>query len=346
MAAKKRRAHPTVKQTLFEDVCSFNFFKAVHLLEGGGRGTALGKALSPSKDPVRFRVKPGFTFPASDMLAIQNGHVDRSPVVTVNFMGLVGPKGVLPDWYNAHALEQNHKKDYAITDFLDLFHHRLVSLFYMAWKKYRLAENYRPNNSDPISMGLSSLVGMGENEQKAVPEFDRSARRRLIYFAGMASRIVPTASTVEAVITNATGVTARIKQFVERMIPIDVQEKTCLGRANGTLKKDALCGGRIRDVVSCFIVELGPMSWRKYLAYQSRSRNLELVRKLIRFLVGLEYDFEIRLILEGPKIPNLELGGGKRGAPVLGRTVLLKRPTRRYWKDVVVKTTTAKEYGS
>ncbi len=339
MAAKKRRSHTAVKQALFEDVCSFNFFKAVHLLEKESRGQSLGKALSPRNDPVRFQVKPGFSFPASDMLAIRNGHVNRPPVVTVNFMGLVGPNGILPDWYNAHALERNHDKDYVMTDFLDLFHHRLISLFYMAWKKYRLAENYRSDDGDPISLGLSSLVGMGESEQKAEPEFDRSVRRRLIYFAGIAARIVPTASTVETIITGATGVTARIRQFVERMIPIDAQEKTCLGRVNGTLKKDALCGGRIRDAASSFIVELGPMSWKKYITYQSRSQNLELVRKLIRFLVGFEYDFEVRLILQGPKIPSLELGGGKRGAPVLGRTVLLKRPGRRYWKNVVVKTT-------
>lgn len=344
MAAKKRRAHLTVKQALLEDICRFNFFKAVHLLEKGSRGTPLGKALSPGKDPVRFRVRPGFSFPASDMQAIQNGQVDRSAEVTVNFMGLVGPNGILPDWYNAHALEQNYNKDYAMTDFFDLFHHRLISLFYMAWKKYRLAENYHSDNKDPISLGLSSLVGMGESEQKAAPQFDHSLRRRLIYFTGIASRIVPTASTVEAIVAGATGTKACVKQFVERMIPIDAQEMSCLGSANSTLKKDALCGGRIRDAASLFIVELGPMPWKKYLAYQSRSRNLALVRKLIRFLVGLEYDFKIRLILSGPQIPSLELGGGKRGKPVLGRTILLKRPDRRYWKNVVVKTTMAESY--
>ncbi len=343
MAAEKRRTRTSVKQKLHEDVCSFNFFKAVHLLEGYGRGRALGKTISPGKDPVRFRVRPGFTFPASDMHAIQNGHVNSDPVVTVNFMGLIGPNGVLPHWYNSHAQALNHKKDYAFTDFLDLFHHRLISLFYLAWKKYRLPENYLPDGSDPVSRCLAGYIGMDEAQQKADPEFANVSRRRLIYYAGLASRNVPTVSAVEAIIANATGVPVHVEQFVERMLSIHEKDRTCLGQANGTLNKDALCGSRVRNIASFFEVTLGPMSWEKYIAFQPKSRNLALVRKLITFIVGLEYEFEIRLVIKGPDIPSLPLGGGKEGAPILGRTVLLKWPDKPYQKNVDVKENRSEE---
>lgn len=341
MAPKNRTTHTTVKETLFDEVCSFNFFKAVHLLEGYSQGRALGRRLSPKDDPVRFRVKPGFVFPASDMLSIQNGHRHRDPVVTVNFMGLIGPKGVLPDWYNDHAQTLNYNKDYALTDFFDIFHHRLISLFYLAWKKYRLAENYRPDGSDCISKSLAGFIGMGTDVQKADPDFDRMARRRLTYFAGLASRTVPTVAAVETIITNATAAPAKVEQFVERMLPIHRQDRTCLGRANSTLKRDALCGSRVRDVTSMFVVALGPLSWKKYLAFQPHSRNLALLKKLITFIVGLEYEFKIRLIIKGREIPSLPLGGSKFGAPVLGRTVMLKWPGKPYQKDVVINEATA-----
>ena len=343
MAAEKRRTRTSVEQTLQEDVCSFNFFKAVHLLEGYGRGRPLGKTLSPGKDPVRFRVRPGFTFPASDILSIQNGHLHSDPVVTVNFMGLIGPSGVLPHWYNSHAQALNHKKDYALTDFLDLFHHRLISLFYLAWKKYRLPENYLPDGIDPVSRCLAGYIGMDEAQQKADPEFARVSRRRLIYYAGLATRNVPTVSAVEAVIANATGVPVHVEQFVERMLSIHEKDRTCLGQANSTLNKDALCGSRVRNIASFFEVQLGPMSWEKYIAFQPRSRNLALVRKLITFIVGLEYEFEIRLIIKGPEIPGLPLGAGKERAPILGRTVLLKWPDKPYRKNVEVKENRSEE---
>ncbi len=339
MAAKKRRTRTSVKQTLWQDASGFNFFKAVHLLEGAGRQRPLDRDQSPGKDPVRFCVKPGFAFPASDIQAIQTSPPGSPPVMQVNFMGLIGPAGVLPNWYNAHAQALNHKKDFALTDFLDLFHHRLIALFYLAWKKYRLPENYHPDGLDPITQSLNSFIGMDDQAPDAKPDFDRTTKRRLLYFTGLAARNVPTAAAIETIVASTTGVPVRVKQFVEQMLAIHEQDRTRLGRANSTLQKDALCGGRVRDIASFFQVTLGPMSWKKYLAFQPRSRNLALVRKLITFIVGLEYEFEIRLILKGPQIPSLALGGGKTGAPILGRTVLLKRPEKAYPKNIEIKQT-------
>jgi type VI secretion system protein ImpH len=337
MATKKRRTRTVVRKNLLEYGCGFNFFKAVHLLEGFSNGKKLGKKLSPGEDPVRFRVEPGFSFPASDIQVVRNGNKNPDPVMTVNFMGLIGPQGVLPNWYNTHALELKLKKDCAFADFLDLFHHRILSLFYLAWKKYRLTENYLPDGSDGITQGLAGFIGMGKPVQNADLDFVKLNRRRLIYFSGLVSRTVPTAKTVETIIANATGVPVRVKQFVVRMLPIHDRDKTRMGRANSTLGKDALCGGRICDAASFFTVELGPLSWKKYLSFQSRSRNLKMVQKLISFVVGVEYEFDIHLILMGREIPSLPLGGGKQGSPVLGRTVMVKRPDKVYQKNVVIK---------
>jgi type VI secretion system protein ImpH len=336
MATTKRRTHTVVRKSLLEYGCGFNFFKAVHLLEGFGNGKKLGKKLSPGEDPVRFRVEPGLCFPASDIQVIRNGNKNPDPVMTVNFMGLIGPQGVLPHWYDTHAQELNHKKDFAFTDFLNLFHHRILSLFYLAWKKYRLTENYLPDGSDAITQGLTSLIGMGKQVQSADPDFVKLNRHQLIYFSGIVSRTVPTARTVEMIIANATGVSVRVKQFVVRMLPIHDRDKTRMGSANSTLGKDALCGGRICDATSFFTVEIGPLSWKKYLSFQPRSNNLKMVRKLISFIVGVEYEFDIHLILIGREIPSLPLGGGKKGSPVLGRTVMVKRPDKVYQKNVVV----------
>jgi type VI secretion system protein ImpH len=143
-------------------------------------------------------------------------------------------------------------------------------------------------------------------------------------------------------VANATGMAVRVRQFVPRMIPIHEQDRTCLGRANSTLKSDALCGSRVCDVMFFFVVELGPMSWKQYLAFQPRSHNLALVRKLIMFIVGLEYEFDLHLILKGPEIPCQRLGGGRRATAVLGRTVLLRRPHKVYSRDIVIKETAAK----
>jgi type VI secretion system protein ImpH len=337
MAAEKRKPNPSVRQRLFDEGCCFNFFKAVHLLESFAGGKAPGRSLSPENDPVRFRVLPGFNFPASDIMVIRNGHKVPKPEAIINFMGLIGPHGVLPHWYNEHAQQLIYKKDYAFTDFLDMFHHRLISLFYLAWKKYRLAENFLSDGRDPISHSLSDLVGLDPVKQERDTLFYRCIHKRLIYFSGLVSRSVPTASVIEAVISNAAGAPVQVEQFVPRMIAVHTQDRTCLGRKNSTLQKDAMCGGRIRDTSTYFIVKLGPLTWQKYLAFQPRSRNLGIVNHLIARLAGLEYEFEVQLILKGPEIPGLCLGGHK-GAPLLGRTVLLRNTEKPYERDIVVRT--------
>jgi type VI secretion system protein ImpH len=254
--------------------------------------------------------------------------------MTVNFMGLIGPSGVLPDWYNAHAQDLRHRKNEAFVDFLDIFHQRLISLFYRAWKKYRLPETYEPDGGDAVSSAIAALVGL---DTKA-PEngFFRYAQKRLLFFSGLVSRIIPAASAIEVLVKSATGVEVTVTQFIERMLPIHEADRTRLGKRNSTLKRDALCGARVRDMNSMFRVDLGPMSWEKYLAFHPKSANLRLIRKLITYIAGIEYEFEIRLILRGEQIPGLGLGA-REGPPILGRTVLLRSTNRPYGRNVVVR---------
>ena len=335
MAAEKRKQNTSVKRALFEKGYRFNFFKAVNLLERFAGGRAPGESLSAGKDPVRFKVLPGFAFAASDIAGICRS-LDGKPEVTVNFLGLVGPKGVLPDWYNELARQLHVKKDHRLTDFLDIFHQRLISLFYLAWKKYRLAENYRPDGSDRISSSLAELVGMDSGELNRNPEFYRFSRERLIYFSGLVAHRVPTAFTLEAVVSHIMGAKVRIEQFVPRKIPVHENDRTLLGRINGTLNKDAMCGGCIHDAGSFFTVRIGPLTWRKYLQFQPRGSNLSMICKLIERIAGMEYEFDIQLVIKGPDIPGLSLGG-RSGEPLLGRTMLLRNIEKPFPLDIVVK---------
>ncbi len=326
-----------VKTAVYRKGYAFNFFRVVYLLETFAGASSPGKGLSPSQDPVRFRVKPGLEFPASDIQEIRESDGGGAPEMDVNFMGLIGPKGVLPQWYNVHAQHRNYRKDYALTDFFDLFHQRLLSLFYLAWKKYRLTETYTSDCSDPISSALSNLAGITGHDWVDAPDFSQYAQRLLIFFGGLVSRTVPTAAAIETVVSHTTGADVKVEQFVERMIPIHSQDRTCLGKNNSTLQKDALCGSSIRDAGSFFKVHIGPMSWRHYMNFAPASRNLKMIRQLIAYLAGIEYEFEIILIIRGRDIPALALGAREEEAPVLGRTILLRRPDRPYEKDVAVR---------
>jgi type VI secretion system protein ImpH len=88
--------------------------------------------------------------------------------MVVSFLGLTGPSGVLPRHYTELMLNRIRAKDFSLRDFFDLFNHRLISLFYRSWEKFRLPLGYERSRSDDpggkpdlTTWALYCLVGLG-----------------------------------------------------------------------------------------------------------------------------------------------------------------------------------------
>ena len=86
---------------------------------------------------------PSLAFPAAEIQRLELPEDDAGqPRMDVNFLGLTGPQGVLPIYYTQLIAERARLRDTAIRDFLDIFNHRMISLFYRAWEKYRFPIGY------------------------------------------------------------------------------------------------------------------------------------------------------------------------------------------------------------
>ena len=137
---------------LFREPWRFEFFQAVRLLEwiawerapeGAAPRAPVGHDEHPQNECARFRVPPTRGFAASEIASLAQTAPDAPPEMEVNFLGLVGPSGVMPQHYNELVIQRLRRyKDSALRDFLDLFHHRTISLFYRAWEKYRFPVVY------------------------------------------------------------------------------------------------------------------------------------------------------------------------------------------------------------
>src|SRR5262249_27570262 len=87
-----------------------------------------------------------------------------------NFLGLTGPSGVLPRCYTERLLIQDRDfrgpERYSLRAWFDLFNHRMISLFYRAWEKYRFHlfhERGDPGRGEPdtFTLALFSFIGLG-----------------------------------------------------------------------------------------------------------------------------------------------------------------------------------------
>ena len=103
---------------------------------------AVGRFHHPATEIVRFSAHATLTFPASEIQSL-DWREDLPPWMAVNFMGLTGPVGVLPLYYTELVMERLRSRDTGLRDFLDIFNHRAISLFYRAWEKYRLPHSVR-----------------------------------------------------------------------------------------------------------------------------------------------------------------------------------------------------------
>lgn len=324
MAPKKRQSDTGIEAELYSEFYEFSFFKAVDLLEKFARDKKkIGQTLEPGKEPVRFSVKPGFAFPASDIVSLKKGKDGDISQMEVAFMGLIGPSGLLPHWYNELAVEREKNKDHTFVEFLNIFHHRLISLFYLAWKKHRFPENYQPGGSDRLSRYILSLAGLGTSGMVGMLGLPRES---LTFYSGLLSLPVASAASIEAAIEYFSGAPTQVDQFVQRDIPLEEGDRTRLGSANSTLGQDAVCGTQVKECQTKFRVNIGPLGYKKYMRLMPVGDLLLPVFSLIRYMVGIEFEFEIRIFLKKEDVPMCVLGQQGPDAAILGWTTWASSP--------------------
>jgi len=324
VASEKRQSDPGIETQLYNEFYEFSFFKAVELLEKFAQGKKkLGQTLEPGKEPVRFSVKPGFNFPASDIAGLSRSSDTEYAKMEVAFMGLIGPSGLLPNWYNELAIERQKNKDHAFVDFLDIFHHRLISLFYLAWKKHRFPETYEPGAKDRLSRYVLSLAGLGTSGMVGMLGLPRES---LTFYSGLLSLPMASAASIEAAIKYFSGAKTTVDQFVQRDVPLEKDDCTSLGSANASLGSDAVCGTMITECQTKFRVNLGPMGYQAYKRFMPVGDLLFPVFSLIRYMVGIEFEFEIRIFLAKEEVPMCVLGDEGPGKTFLGWTTWASTP--------------------
>ena len=204
-----------MKESLLDNACAFDFFQAIAVLEKLYPDRApIGRMENPAREIARFVARLTLEFPASEIQEVRFGKgEDPQAQIVVNFMGLTGPLGVLPTSYTELLLQRASERDYTLRDFLDLFNHRLVSLFYRAWEKYRFPVSFRRAAHDTFSQYLNDLIGMGTSGLLGRLAFKDAA---LLFYAGLFAQHPHSASGLQGILHDYYEVRCCVEQFVGR----------------------------------------------------------------------------------------------------------------------------------
>ncbi len=330
MAAQGGGTDPPVEQALFEEGYRFDFFQAVRLLERlHPRRKPVGRDAKPGQEVVRFRSHPSLSFPPSQIHEMRRADDEgQPPEMTVAFMGLTGPLGVLPRHYTELVIGRMRQKDETLRDFLDLLNHRFISHFYRAWEKYRAAIGYERAVSqqaalDPFSLCLFDLVGMGTGGLRGRLEIEDEA---LLFYVGLMAQHPHSACAMEGLLADYFAVPVRVVQCVGQWLPLSPEDRSRLGaeEANSSLGVNAVLGSHVWDQQAKFLLRVGPLTYAEFCELLPSGRAFPSLVQLTRFFVGQEFDFDVQLVLRAAEVPRCRLEGTGPRAPRLGWSTWLR----------------------
>lgn len=292
----------------------FDFFQAMRLIECYYEDSPrLGRSKQVEDEaPVRFGQAVSLDFPPSALAAWEKAGKELPDRLQVLFFGLFGPNGPLPLHLTEYALERMGKRDMAFTRFADMFHHRLLCLFYRAWAEAQPVVHYdrhaQGQEEDRFSRHLGSLFGLGMDSLRgrdAMPDLAK------LLFAGHLSCQTRHAEGLSIIIAEFFGIPARIEEFVGEWMDIAPHEQTRLGANEqaGQLGLSTVLGARVFGCQHKIRIVLGPLDIDCYRAMLPGQAGLRELTAIVRNYVGDELAWEVNLVLRQPDIPPLRLDG-------------------------------------
>jgi len=339
MEAASGRPDAGVARELWREPQDFEFCQAVRLLEleacrPGERGS-IGNDTPPERESVRIRSEPSLAFPSHALESLSKD-AGGTPELRQTMLGLVGALGILPQHYTELVLKRVQQKDFALSDFLDLFQHRTASFLFRAWRKYRFAYDFEHmrrsgRGDDDFTHTLRALVGLGTG---GLAHDDAPA---WLYFSGLFADPRRSQAGLAGILRDELQAPVVVDQFVGRWMQLEPEQCSRISSAAGNEEARGLglgfvLGTRVWDVQSAVRARVGPLRRDDFVSLLPGSQRLRGVEDLIRDYLDAELACELELTLAPGEALPARLGGPAR----LGRDTFLEASASST-KPVVVR---------
>lgn len=329
MSTQIRRKNTAVIEQLLKSPELVPFFQAVRLLERGAifhnrhrdstamNERAVGQFTPPTTEVLRFTTHLSLGFPDSEIIRIQREQMEQASRwhMTVSFMGLTGSTGVLPFHYTEILFQRLKMRDPALKSFLDLFNHRIISLFFQAGVKYHLPLAYerqkliqqRRERLDTHTHAILSLLGLGTDhllEQLTIHH------ESLVFFGGLLSQRTRPANSLRQLLAYYFDVPVEVQEFIGEWHELidDVRSRmpyrgnpkgqnACLGRS-------AILGGKGWFVQGKIRVLIGPLNAEQFKRFAPGTTTLRRLNEVVKLYSGGELDSEYVLRVSRQDLPR------------------------------------------
>ncbi|MFJ4153301.1 type VI secretion system baseplate subunit TssG [Pseudomonas sp. NPDC089752] len=300
-------------QRLAREPAAYDFNAALRQLESAfAEQPRIGQASRPAQEAIRFGQQPSLAFEPAMLAGLEHEGAGKAPLLLLNFFGVLGANGPLPLHLTEYVRDrQRNLNDPTLARFLDMFNHRMVSLFYRAWASAQPTVSLDRPAADRFSDYIASLIGMGMPSlqgRNAVPHLAK------LHYAGRLAPHARNAQGLAAVLSDDLQVPVQVQQFVGHwmVLPADGACTLRSGPDAARLGEGTMLGRRVWDAQGKFRLLIGPLDMLQLSRLLPGRQGMIRLTDWVRHYAGLVLEWDVNLIVGREHLSAARLGQGTR----------------------------------
>jgi type VI secretion system protein ImpH len=339
MASTDRQTPDPLVSRFAREIHERDFFQLMRRLQAHWRDWPRhGTSSTPDRDPIRLAQRPSLAFAPSSMEALEEGDIPR---LYVNFFGLFGPNGPLPfhltEFARLRAMGRTDptadevsrmsgrpaagagsrlpsgRRDTTLCDFLDLFHHRLISLFFRAWACHQQTVDFDRAEDQRFPFYVGSFFGLA-NESDSDGIFssfpDDLPRDARLYHGGRLACPTRNREGLEAILQDYFQLPTEVHPFLGRWFDLPATSRCQLGCSpeTGVLGQTAIIGTRTWQRQLTFRIRFGPMKRSDLRRMLPGGDSYRRLSRWVLHYIGCQYHVQVQLVVQADEVPDIRLG--------------------------------------
>lgn len=292
-------------EVIEKNYTGFNYYQLVKLL----RHQAKARNECPEQT-IRYKADLSAAFPKSEISQVtkgfnQNNNKNITTIKSPNFC-IAGVMGPLSEPYLEWMRDRSRDGDRVMSDFLDLFNHRLHVL------RYQLKEHRYPglhlDKPETSTQGqfLEALIGLLNNKAiHKMRDIEGLQKRKLLAIAGLLVNTRRSAPLLERILSTLLNVPIRIEQMIGAWCDKAKQDISLLGEQNCSLGSKASLGSQVWDQQARIRLHIGPLDFDSYNELLPEQKAYEELAAVLRYVTNRAADYEVVLYAKKDNIPAL-----------------------------------------
>ncbi len=292
---------------------AFEFFEALRRLECAyPERPRIGESTKPVEDIVRLCQTPSMAFAPRMVDRFEPADERRPARLHGLFFGLFGPNAPLPMHLTEYAMDRaRNAKDSTFIAFANIFHHRMLSLFYRVWADAQPTVQFDRPNEDRFRLYVGALVGLSTPNLDGRDALPDQYKR---FFAGRLLSQARNAEGLKGLLEHFFRIPVRIVEFVAEWMRLPPEAHLRLGSTDAvaSMGLTTVLGTHVWGSQQRFRLRLGPLTRVQFNNFLPGGEALRQLVAAVRTYVGDEKAWDVQLVLKHTEVPDTRLGHAGR----------------------------------